>query len=238
MRHVLLAVLVVTVFPLVAAAQPGVAVVRDFRPACSERYYVTLFGGQGDLFRPRTAHTWATFVRTAVDPSGERVVAEDTISWLPATLNVRPFALCAERGVNLTLRQTFAFMGTHRRQRVSAWGPYEITADRYSQAMSQKALLESGAIQYHSLGLLGRRPDVNHCIDGVTQIDPLWERNANPSWWFGEAGTSQATRAAVRSGFILNPTVTHPWLLHEINPTGYKMTVRSLGSRPLVGVAR
>lgn len=238
MRHVLYVVLVVTVLPVVASAQPGVAVVRDFSPATAERYYVTLFGGQGDLFRPRTAHTWATFVRTTATPSGEQVVGEDTISWLPATLDVRPWALRAETGVNLTLQQTFDFMGSHRRQRVVAFGPYEITAERYAQAMAQKALLESGAIRYHSLGQFGRKPDVMHCVDGVTRIDPEWERKDSPSRWFGEAATGQATRSAVRSGFLLNPTVTHPWLLHELNPTGYKLTVRSLGSRPLIGATR
>lgn len=201
-----------------------------------ERYFVTLFGGQGDLFRPRTAHTWATFVRTFVTPAGEVVVGEDTISWLPATLNVRPWALRSETGVNLTLQQTFDFMGSHRRQRVTVWGPYEITAERYAQAMAQKALLESGAVRYHSLGLIGQRADVMHCIDGVTRTDPMWERKADPSRWFGEAGTAQATRAAVRSGFILNPAVTHDWIIPAINPTGYKLSPRNLNGRPLLGI--
>jgi hypothetical protein len=171
-----------------APAQPGVAVVAPpaataIAPPCpaGERYYVTLFGGQGDLLRPRTAHTWATFARTAVTPAGEQVVSVDTISWLPATLNVRPWALRAETGVNLTLEETFAFMGNNQRKRVTAWGPYEITAGRYQQALAQKALLESGAIRYHSLGLFGRKADVLHCIDGVTRTDPVWEKKANPS---------------------------------------------------------
>lgn len=239
MRHALLALLVVTVLPVIGAAQPGVAAVAQYVPlSCGERYFVTLFGGQGDLLRPRTAHTWATFVRTAVAAGGEQVVAEDTISWLPATLNVRPWALFSETGVNLTLQQTFDFMGQNWRQRVVVWGPYEITAERYQQAMVQKALLESGAIRYHSLGLFGRKADVMHCIDGVTRIDAEWEKKANPSRWYGEAGTGQAVRAAVRSGFILNPTVTHEWLIHAINPTGYKLTPRNLNGRPLLGIIR
>jgi hypothetical protein len=239
MRRVLPALLSVTVLPVVAFAQPGAAAVAQFTPAAAgERYFITLFGGQGDLLRPRTAHTWATFVRTAATPTGEQVVGEDTISWLPATLNVRPWALFSEVGVNLTLQQTFDFMGSHRRQRVVVWGPYEITADRYHQAMAQKALLESGAIRYHSLGLLGRLPNVMHCIDGVTRTDPLWEKKDNPSRWFGEAGTAQATRSAVRSGFILNPTVTHDWIVDAINPTGYKLARRDLNGRPLLGVVR
>lgn len=239
MLRVVSALLIVTVLPHICLAQAGIAAVADFSPQSPcERYYVTLFGGQGDLLRPRTAHTWATFIRTVPTPTGERVVGEDTISWLPATLNVRPWALMSEPGVNLTLQETFAFMGSHRRQRVAVWGPYEITADRYAQLQAQKSLLESGVIRYHSLGLFGRKADVMHCIDGVTRTDPLWERKADPSRWFGEAGTGQATRAAVRSGFILNPTVTHEWLLHAINPTGYKLTVRHLNGRPLLGSVR
>jgi hypothetical protein len=232
-----LSALTLTLLPAVAPAQTPAPVVPLNCPT-AERYYVTLFGGQGDLLRPRTAHTWATFHHTVLTPDGERVVSEDTISWLPATLNVRPWALRAEPGVNLTLQQTFDFMGSHRRQRVTAWGPYEITAERHTQAMAQKARLESGAIRYHSLGLLGRRPDVLHCIDGVTQTDPRWERSSNPSWWFGEVGTAQAARAAVRSGFLLNPTVTHDWLIHEMNPTGYKLRVRTLGTGPFANAGR
>lgn len=240
MRNALPVLLVMMVLPVVGFAQPGVAAVCDYLPPSGERYYVTLFGGQGDLFRPRTAHTWATFVRTVVTSAGETIVSEDTISWLPATLNVRPWALRAETGANLTLQRTFDFMGSQPqwRQRVAVWGPYEITADRYAQAMAQKTLLESGAIRYHSLGLFGRKADVMHCIDGVTRIDAEWERKADPSRWYGEAGTAQAVRAAVRSGVILNPTVTHDWIIQTINPTGYKLTPRNLNGRPLLGIIR
>jgi hypothetical protein len=226
-----LTVLVVALVPAAVSAQQPAPVVPLNCPT-AERYYVTIFGGQGDLLRPRTAHTWATFHHTLATDSGERVLSEDTISWLPATLNVRPWALCSETGVNLTLQQTFDFMGSHRRQRVTAWGPYEITAERYAQAKAQKALLESGVIKYHSLGLLGRRPDVLHCIDGVTQVDRAWEKAANPSWWYGEAGTAQAVRAGVRSGYILNPYLAHDWLLTEMNPTGYRLAVRTYGQGP------
>lgn len=240
MRHVLPTLLLVTVLPAVGLAQPGVAAVGDFLPSGGERYYVTLFGGQGDLFRPRTAHTWASFVRTAVTPAGEHVVSEDAISWLPATLNVRPLALRAEPGANLTLQQTFDFMESRPkwRQRVAVWGPFEITPERYRQALAEKAYLESGVVRYHSLGMISRSQDIMHCIDAVTRTDAEWELKANPSRWFGEAGTGQAVRAAVRSGFILNPTVTHDWILDAINPTGFKLTPRSLNGRPLLGVAR
>lgn len=216
MRSIVLALLFVPVVPVVAPAQS--------LPS-AERYYVLLFGGQGDLLRPRTAHTWATFVRATPSAGGTTIEAH-TISWLPATLKIRPFALMAEKGVNLTLGETLDFIDSHPRTRVAVWGPYEIPAERFEQALRQKELLESGAIRYHSLGLFGRRSDVMHCIDGVTRTDPDWEKAANPSRWFGEPGTAQAVRAGVRSGFIPKPLVSNPDILPQVNVGGHALVPR------------
>src|SRR5262249_25589743 len=70
------------------------------------RYYMLLFGGQSERFRPRTAHTWATYVK--VTPNAP--LEEFTISWLPASLNVRPLKLRAEPGVNVPLHRTLEMM--------------------------------------------------------------------------------------------------------------------------------
>lgn len=173
-----------------AAAQTG-----------GDHYSVTLYGGHASVFRPRTGHTWATFTHTYPTADGGVAAEEHTISWLPATLNIRPFALRPETGANLTHEQTMAFMTSGRRPQVEAFGPYEITADRYQQLVTQKARLESGAVQYHGLGMFGRRGDVMHCIDAVTRTDPLWERKATPSVANGVLGTFQAVRAMDHSGF-------------------------------------
>lgn len=214
--------LLLVAFALIAWTASGVF----SQTPSGDRYYVLLFGGQGDLLRPRTAHTWATFIRTTPNPDGTTAVEAHTISWLPATLNIRPFAVMAEKGVNLTLDQTFDFISSHPRTRVAVWGPYEIPAERFEQAMQQKAKLESGAVRYHALGLLGRRSDVMHCIDGVTRIDPAWEKAANPSRWFGEGGTAQAVRAGVRSGFIPEPLVRQDWLIPQVNTGGHALVQR------------
>jgi hypothetical protein len=197
-----------------------------------DRYFVTLFGGQGDVLRPRTAHTWATFIHTTCTPGGERVVAADTISWLPATLRVRPLARDAELGVNLTLGQTLAHSAGGPRSRIAVFGPFEISTATYQKALAQKALLESGAIRYHSLGLHGRRADVMHCVDAVTRMDAGWEAAATPSRWFGQAGTVQVVRAAVAIGIVHDSTVSHSWLLHQINPDGYRLVPRTIVTHP------
>ncbi len=171
-----------------------------------DRYYVTLYGGHASVFRPHTGHTWAVYSRTSPAADGQHAVAETfAISWMPATLNIRPFAPRPETGVNLTHEQSMAFMTSGRRPWVEAFGPYEITADRYQQGVAQKALLESGAVKYHGLGFFGRRGDVMHCIDAVTRTDPLWERKATPSAANGVLGTWQAVRAMDHSGFASAP---------------------------------
>ena len=48
------------------------------------RYYVILFGGQSIPFKARTAHTWATFVKTTPTADATMAVEQVTISWLPA----------------------------------------------------------------------------------------------------------------------------------------------------------
>lgn len=214
---------------VLASLTPAAA--ADPTPAAGERYYFVLFGGQGDVFRPRTAHTWATFVRTACTSAGEQVVAADTISWLPATLRVRPLARYEETGVNLPLDETMARMAGGRRSRVAVFGPYEVSAAVYQQALAQKALLESGAIRYHSLGLHGRRADVMHCVDGVTRMDAAWEDAASPSYWYGAVATAQAARAAVKTGIVPDPATTYPWLLPALNPQNYRLVPRTVAPK-------
>lgn len=180
---------VVLLLASAAAAQTG------------DRYSVTLYGGHANVLRPRTGHTWAVFTHTFPTADGGTAAEQFTISWLPATLNIRPFALHSETGANLTHEQTMAFMTSGKRPQVEAFGPYEITADRYQQGLMERAWLESGLIRYHGLGMFGRRGDVMHCIDAVTRTDPEWERRASPSVANGVLGTFQAVRAMDHSGF-------------------------------------
>src|SRR5262245_23388502 len=70
------------------------------------RYFFILYGGQSLPFKPRTAHTWATFVKTAPDPGGVLNVEMFTISWLPVTGEVKPCRLRPEAGRNYSLEET------------------------------------------------------------------------------------------------------------------------------------
>src|SRR5690349_18163739 len=76
--------------------------------ARADRHYLLIFGSQTQPKIPRYTHTFCTIVRVA-DPlpgCANLPLEVHTISWLPATLKVRPFRLHAEPGHNFTLEET------------------------------------------------------------------------------------------------------------------------------------
>ena len=117
-----------------------------------ERYYIIIFGSQSTPRLPRYTHTWATFVKASgegPDSSTYHIDEVFTISWLPADLVVRSLRLRAQEGVNLDLEATLAYV--LQRERVSEWGPFEITQRLYDQAVERKAQLESGSVKYKAI---------------------------------------------------------------------------------------
>jgi hypothetical protein len=189
-------------------------------PACGDtRYYVLLFGGQAD-WRPQTAHTWATFVRTTRHPTGITLVDGFTISWLPEQLPVRPLRLRPEPGRNYGLHETLDNM-CGGRPHLSLWGPWEVTPEWYRQAADYKAYLDSGAVRYRVLVRLYRQ--------------------ANPILWFGELVTRRVANAMADSNLLVNPHVTHDWLIPALGIERYPLTQRRLdesGPRLLPGLGR
>ena len=62
-------------------APPDPAPLASAIPAA--RYFFILYGGQSLPFKPRTAHTWATFAKAAPNSAGVLTIETFTISWLP-----------------------------------------------------------------------------------------------------------------------------------------------------------
>jgi hypothetical protein len=195
----------------------------DAPPACP-RYYMLLFGGQSERFRPRTAHTWATYVK--VTPGAP--IEEFTISWLPVSLDVRPSRLRAEPGANFSLHQTLGMManGNHR---VSFWGPFEIGPDFYEASYRQKCFLDSGASRYRVLSVVDLRRSVNHCVHAVIRADPKLDRLCDPVLWYGEAITQRVANALAISGIVPQPHVTHDWLIPVLGVDCYQLKREPVG---------
>src|SRR5262245_20398239 len=88
-----------------------------------ERYFILIFGSQSVPKEAKYTHTWGSIVKVTGCGSGTPTVEEQTISWMPASLEIRPASLRVEPGANLTLNFTIEEMLRHE-ERVSVWGPY------------------------------------------------------------------------------------------------------------------
>jgi hypothetical protein len=199
-------------------------------PAPAPRYFFILFGGQSLPFKPNTAHTWGTFVKTMPDATGVIQAESITISWLPATGRVKPWKCRAEPGKNYSLDETFV-IAAEQRDRVSMWGPFEIDASRYELAVAQAALLETGAVRYRAIDSFTRNLWVQHCVHAVTYADPLLKELVQPVLQVGEPGTSRLAERYLKSGAFVGGAITHDWVLTAIGADQYPVVRRYPGER-------
>ncbi len=198
-------------------------------PSAPARYFFTLFAGQSVPFRPRTAHTWATW--TKVTPSADGLVVEPiTISWLPASGVVRPFRLRAVAGENWSLEETLAIMARYN-SRVSRWGPYEVTAENYRLALEQYHFLESGAARYRVVDSFNVNKRVVNCVHAVTHASPYLGNRIQPVIRVGEPGTSRLAAIYLRRGALVGYPVREDWVLRASGGGIYPTVPRQPGER-------
>src|SRR4051794_26435445 len=154
-------------------------------PARADEYYfVVVFGANTSPRLPRYSHSWATFVRLTGcgrDLNTYRMETV-TISWMPATLNIRPLAVLPEPGVNLDLHTTLCTVLGYREE-AAQWGPYQSTPEVYRLALAQKARLESGQVLYKAVDpRFGPRTcSVSNCIHALTDMEGVQARSYNPT---------------------------------------------------------
>jgi hypothetical protein len=190
-------------------------------PAQADTFFVTVFGAQRPVIKlARHSHSFATFVR--VYPNG--CAADFTISWLPATGNVRPFALKPEPGRNFSLVETFQLCADNG-MGVAAWGPYQIHPDLWNRALAQKSRLDSGQVLYKAFDYGSPNGQVSNCIHAIEFMARPPDQKVPsvivaPANW-GESG-SYWVALTLRPWFVA-PCQTHPWLLPMIglNPNAF-----------------
>ena len=195
-----------------------------------DRYYIIIFGSQSTPRLPRYTHTWATFVKASgegQDSSKYHIDEVFTISWLPADLVVRSLRLRAQPGVNLDLEATLAYVLP--RERVSEWGPFEITPQLYYRALERKAQLESGAVKYKAIDPnFGPRVHyVSDCIHGITDFDPDYDRSYyREVRRFGEAASHWVAYQFVQRGQRVNLGENLDWINHRLGLDNYPIIHR------------
>ena len=189
-------------------------------PPPNERYYVLLFGSHDALHQIRYSHTWATLIR-ATDIPGQRQAVLDvqTISWYPATREIRPWSFQIEPGTNLGLHETIRLMHATDQQ-VYMWGPYEVWHGLAHRFQVQKAFLESGSVGYQCVDTVGeaaRTGGACDCIHALSDMDPDYPRWRYPLAFYGAPATENLVRRMMHSpGTVLGCGQTHDWLLEPL----------------------
>ena len=197
-----------------------------------ERYYIIIFGSQSTPRLPRYTHTWATFVKASgegQDSSKYHIDEVFTISWLPADLLVRSLRLRAQQGVNLDLEATLAYV--LERERVSEWGPFQISQRLYDRALERKAELEGGSVKYKAIDPnFGPRVHyVSDCIHGITDLDPDYDRSYyREVRRFGEAASHWVAYQFVTRGQFVNLGENLDWINQRLGLDNYPIVNRPL----------
>jgi hypothetical protein len=208
-------------------------------PPC-ERYYALIWASQRVPRTPPYSHTFATVVHTAEPGPGQvKVLDVNTISWLPATLDIRTLARRPEPGVNLTLAETLAY-ARRNGERVSLWGPFELRASSYKRFLVQKHFLETSGIGYQcddNMGEAARTGDGCDCIHAITDADPRFGRGSYPLLWFGDPASEHLADVLRDRGALLNPDVEHDEVLGLLGLGDYPIRRRHFDDR-LIGFPR
>jgi hypothetical protein len=209
---------------------PGNAIPNDAAPG--ERFYILVFGSERTIRVPRYTHTWATIVKTVEAPGCAPQVAEvHTISWMPATLEIRPWRFTPEPGRNLELHETLRMVLDHR-EHVAMWGPYEIYPQGFRRGLMQKAFMESGRVGYQCIDTVGEGADGTgcDCIHAITDMDPDFQRNYYRLTRFGQAGSEFIVRQLFERNLVVTGQ-THSWLEGPLGLCQYPIQHRDYRDR-------
>jgi hypothetical protein len=215
--------------PTPAAEIPFQQLEREPVPP-NERYYGLIFGSQTHPKIAKYTHTWGTAVRVIDQgPDQPPVVEAHTISWMPATLDVRLCRFAVEPGVNLDLHTTMRVMLGFR-ERVSVWGPFEMRPGLYRKFLLQKAFMESGQVGYQAVDTIGeaaRKGNGCDCIHAITDADGMFPRGAYPLRRFGNDASEYIFKQIIDRGAVIEPGRTHDWLIPALGLDQYPIRQRS-----------
>lgn len=181
-----------------------------------ERYYLLMFGSQSHPKMPRYTHSWATVVKvTDRGPGCAPHIENHTISWMPASLTIRPMSFRVEPGVNLDLHTSLREMLKHD-ETIAMWGPYEVWHGMYHRFLAQKSFLESGAIGYQCIDSVGEAAHTGcgcDCIHAITDMDPQFDRRRYPLSYYGIAASRHAVEQVLTRPIVIDAPRTHDWLI-------------------------
>jgi hypothetical protein len=195
----------------------------------NERYYVLFFGSNDRLRRPEYTHTWATVVRAIEIPGcADPALEVHTISWLPSKIEINPLSLRVEPGTNVELHATIV-NSLATKQEIAMWGPYEIWHGTAHRFLVQKAFMESGAVGYQCIDVIGeagRNGNGCDCIHAITDMDPQYPRSRYPLVLYGQPATANLVRRVMHAPVTIGAPMTHDWLIPRLGLDQYPIERR------------
>jgi hypothetical protein len=203
---------------------------QDLGPSSPEvSYYVMVFASQSCPKVPRLTHTWATVVKVVDQgPGRPPAIEQHTISWMPASLQIRPWRCWVEAGVNLSLEHSLCW-AVEEGQRVSLWGPYQLRPEVYSKFLIQKAFLESGQVGYQCVDTIGEAAwngSGSNCIHAISDIDADHDRGHYPVRRHGDAASEYLVKQLFEGGLLIGPPHTQDWLISALGVDRYPIVHR------------
>ena len=175
-----------------------------------------------DVNLPKYTHTFATFLKVTGEcccgPECPHLTEHFTISWLPRDAVVQTWRLLPQPGANYDLYSTLKLL-TAEGEQFALWGPFAIDRSLYCRAVTQKALLEGGAVRYKAADTGYPTARVSNCIHAVSDLaeDSPRLRVASPGW--GWSASYYVTRHL--SPWFLDRRPTHDWVLAELGLAGF-----------------
>jgi hypothetical protein len=190
-----------------------------------EAYYMIVFGSESTPKQLRLCHTWVTYVRVVGrggDPAGWRIAGAHTISWLPATLDVRVFAPHPEPGVNLDLDPTLRFV-LSQGQSVDVWAPMRIGPELYARSVAQWHRLRRGQGLYQAID--PRNDYVHDCIHANTTLDPHFGQGHYPLIRVGKPASAYIVKQIGMRGQYFDPREDATWIISALGIDRYPVRV-------------
>ena len=209
--------LIPSLIVVAALSAPSKSAAEDF-------YFMTVYGAQRPIInQARYTHTWATFIKLSGCGADLRTYRAEsfTISWLPATLEVKPQRLRPEPGINLTLQQTLEQCDKNRME-VAQFGPYQIKPELYALAIRRFDQLERRELTNRASDLFNakRTEETCNCIYAVLDIDGRDPTFRPVTLGFGDIGSAFVVR--ILSPYIVDRKQTYPCVTELIGASNYR----------------
>lgn len=204
----------------------AVALASAHTTARAEEYYFGLiFGSQDHPKHLRNTHTWATFVRAVGQGPdlNQYQLYVHTISWYPATLEVKVFRPVPETGINLTLEQTLGIV-LNNGESVTLWGPFLLSRRVYDRSLQVRQILESGRAEYRAISTQYNLL-VADCIHAVAAVDPVFGRDHYPLIRIGKPASRFIARQVVTRSLYDQWQYDNSWFIPRLGLDRYPIEV-------------